>query len=340
MPFTIVRNDITHMQVDAIVNTANPHPVVGAGVDAAIHAAAGPALLQARQAVGPIAPGHCAITRGFGLSARYVIHTVGPAWQDGCHGEESLLRSCYATALQMAHKHSLTSVAFPLISAGTYAFPHDLAIQIAVSTISDFLLHHEMAVYLVVYDRRAFRLSSRLFADVASYIDENYVQHHSVKDCRDDRRRRAAALSLQDRSCPLLDLEPDFVAPSGFTGSVPDTFSFQTDAGFSETLLHLIDQSGLKDSAVYKRANISRQHFSKIRNDLNYRPTKSTALAFAVALQLDLHQTRDLLERAGYALSRSSLGDMIVQYFIEHKHYDINDINIALFQHDQSQLGS
>ena len=337
MPFTIVRNDITHMQVDAIVNTANPHPVVGAGVDAAIHAAAGPALLQARQTVGPIAPGHCAITRGFGLSARYVIHAVGPAWQDGHHGEEALLRSCYANALHLAHQHSLVSVAFPLISAGTYAFPHDRALQVAVSAISDFLLHHEMEVYLVVYDRRAFRLSGRLFADVASYIDENYVEQHSAKACRAERRRREAArLAPSDMSVPLFGeyAVQEFAAPS-----LGDLL-LETDAGFSETLLKLISRTGEKDSAVYKRANISRQHFSKIRNDPAYQPTKYTALAFAVALRLDLAETRDLLERAGFALSRSNLGDMIVQYFIERGHYDINDINIALFDHDQPQLGS
>ena len=337
MPFTIVRNDITHMQVDAIVNTANPRPVVGAGVDSAIHAAAGPLLLQARQTVGAIAPGHCAITRGFGLPARYVIHAVGPVWQDGLHGEEALLRSCYANALLLAAKHDLASIAFPLISTGTYAFPHDRALQIAVSTISDFLLHHEMEVYLVVYDRRAFRLSGRLFADVASYIDENYVEQHSVKKCRAERRRRQAAMEdLAEMSLPLLcHSEPE----SYSTQSLGEIL-LETDAGFSETLLKLISRTGEKDSAVYKRANISRQHFSKIRNDPSYQPTKYTALAFAVALRLDLSETRDLLERAGFALSRSSRADMIVQYFIERGHYDINDINIALFDHDQPQLGS
>ena len=341
MPFTIVRNDITHMQVDAVVNTANPQPIIGEGVDAAIHAAAGPQLLQARQAIGPIAPGSCAITPGFDLPARHVIHTVGPAWQDGSHGEEGLLRSCYARSLTLAAQHHCTSVAFPLISSGTYGFPKALALQTAVSAISAFLLEQEMQVYLVVFDRQAFDLSGQLFSDVASYIDEHYALLHRSRENAVARRRRAAMQemqAMQDACCapaPAPDIGPELDALWD-----PDGFTFETDAGFSETLLHLIDQSGEKDSAVYKRANISRQHFSKIRSDSNYRPTKSTVLAFAIALRLDLPQTRDLLERAGYALSRSSMTDAIVRCFIEHGHYNINDINLALFKYDQPQLGS
>ena len=335
MPFTIVRNDITHMQVDAIVNTANPQPIAGEGVDAAVHAAAGAQLLQARQAIGTIAPGSCAITPGFALPARYVIHTVGPAWQDGHHGEEELLRRCYAHSLELAAQHKCTSIAFPLISSDTYGFPKALALQTAVGAISAFLLEHEMEVYLVVFDRTAFQLSGHLFHEVASYIDEHYARLHRSQETAAARRRRAAMQEMENACCAP-SAAPDFAPPL----QAADDFSFETDAGFSETLLSLIDQSGEKDSAVYKRANISRQHFSKIRNDPNYRPTKSTALAFAIALRLDLQGTRDLLERAGYALSRSSLTDVIVRCFIEQGRYDINEINIVLFHHDQPQLGS
>ena len=340
MPFTIVRNDITHMQVDAVVNTANPQPMVGQGVDAAIHAAAGAQLFKARQAIGAIAPGSCAITPGFALPARHVIHTVGPAWQDGNHGEEALLRRCYTGALQLAAQHKCTSVAFPLISSGTYGFPKALALQTAVSAISAFLLEQEMEVYLVVFDRQAFQLSGQLFSDVASYIDEHYALLHRSKEISAARRRRAAMQAMQDACCaPAPAPAPNF-APSFDELWDPEDFNFETDAGFSETLLNLIDQSGEKDSAIYKRANISRQHFSKIRSDPQYRPTKSTVLAFAIALRLDLAQTRDLLERAGYALSRSSMTDMIVRCFIERHHYNINDINLTLFKYEQPQLGN
>ena len=340
MPFSIVRNDITAMQVDAIVNTANPQPTVGAGTDAAIHAKAGPGLLQARQKIGPIAPGCCAATPAFGLAARYVIHTVGPAWQDGTRGEAALLKNCYSRSLSLAAQLDCTSVAFPLISTGTYGFPKPLALQTAISTISAFLLEHEMMVYLVVYDRQAFRLSEQLFTDVASYIDEHYVTLHTPSERRSEERRRSDA----KRRKALLESCADAVCKAHPAPS-PDmsescVLSFETDAGFSETLLALIDRSGEKDAAVYKRANISRQHFSKIRNDPHYKPTKSTALAFAIALRLNLAETRDLLERAGYALSRSSKLDVIVRYFIEQGNYDLFEINAVLFDFDQPLLGS
>lgn len=335
MPFTIVRNDITHMQVDAIVNTANPQPIVGEGVDSAVHAAAGPQLLQARQTIGPIAPGSCAITPGFALPARYVIHAVGPAWQDGRHGEEELLRRCYAHSLELAAQHKCTSIAFPLISSGTYGFPKALALQTAIHAISAFLLEHEMEVCLVVFDRAAFQLSGQLFHDVSTYIDEHYARQHRSQETAAAQRRRTAMQEMENICCAP-SAAPDF-APS-FKNT--EDFSFETDAGFSETLLGLISQSGEKDSAVYKRANITRQHFSKIRNDPHYQPTKSTVLAFAIALRLDLRQTRDLLERAGYALSRSSLMDVIVRYFIENREYDLFEINTVLFDFDQPLLGS
>ena len=175
MSFEIVRNDITNMRVDAIVNTANPRPVIGSGVDALIHAKAGPRLLQARQRIGRIGAGHAAITPGYDLVAEFVIHTVGPVWRGGFFGEEKLLRSCYDSALKLALEQGCGSVAFPLISTGNYGFPKDKALQIAISAFSSFLMEHEMRIYLVVFDRTSFILSEKLFRDVASYIDENYV---------------------------------------------------------------------------------------------------------------------------------------------------------------------
>ena len=175
MPFEIVRNDIVKMQVDAIVNTANPFPEIGSGVDTAIHTVAGTKLLQARKKVGNIARGDAAITPAFDLTAKYVIHTVGPIWEGGKAGEVECLRSCYQRSLELALENGCTSIAFPLLATGNYGFPKDQALQIAVSTISNFLLQHEMMVYLVVFTDKAFTLSEKLFSAVQSYIDEHYV---------------------------------------------------------------------------------------------------------------------------------------------------------------------
>ena len=175
MPFKILRNDITNMRVDAIVNTANPRPVIGSGTDSMIHAKAGPGLLEARRAIGDIRVGHATETPAFGLDAKIVIHTVGPVWQGGGHGEEELLRSCYDKSLELAAERGCRSVAFPLISAGNYGFPKDRALQVAISAFSAFLMEREMEIFLVVFDRKAYRLSEQLFRDVESYIDQHFV---------------------------------------------------------------------------------------------------------------------------------------------------------------------
>ena len=358
MAFQIVRNDITHMRVDAIVNTANPRPVVGSGTDAAIHAKAGPKLLEARQAIGKIRPGTAAITPGFDLEANYVIHTVGPAWRGGIFGEAKILRSCYESALALAAEKGCESVAFPLISTGNYGFPAEKAMQIAVSACSEFLLEHEMEIYLVVFGQEVFRLSEKLQRNVRSYIDENYVQAAKLREygtewpnqysrrIREDWREITGALpDLSD-----YEREADFTAEMApapcrlSPAPAPKAMSLSqllenTDAGFSETLLKLIDRTGKKDSEIYTRANVSRQHFSKIRNNPAYKPTKSTAIAFAIALELDMEQTRDLIGRAGFALTRSSKFDVIIMYFIENRNYDLYDINATLYEFDQSLLG-
>ena len=337
MPFEIVRNDITNMRVDAIVNTANPKPVIGAGVDSMVHEAAGPNLLKARQAIGAISVGHAAITPAYDLQAKFVIHTVGPVWLDGQHDEEMLLRSCYENSLQLAVDSGCQSIAFPLISTGNYGFPKDKALQIAISVFSAFLLEQEMQIYLVVFDRTSFRLSEQLFRDVDSYIDENYV--HAVEEEiyaieRETRHRNQRRQQEDARiSCMAMPCASETKALS-----LEDMLR-QTDAGFTETLLKLIDERGKKDSEIYKKANISKQHFSKIRNNPNYKPTKPTAIALALALELDLEQTRDLIGRAGYALTNSSKFDLIIRYFIEQKNYNVVEINIALYERDQSLLG-
>lgn len=331
MPFEIVRNDIVNMKVDAIVNTANPRPIIGAGTDKAVHDKAGARLLLARKEIGNIAVGEAAITPAFDLDANYVIHTAGPIWKDGRSGEEELLASCFRNSLDIAKKKACESIAFPLISTGSYGFPKPLALQIAVREISSFLMENEMQVYLVVFEKQSFELSEKLFKSVSSYIDENYVSE----------KINAEYKMSNLRSYELL-FEASDTPRYGTICSNPnlDGMLENLDKGFSETLLDLIDRTGKKDSEIYKRANVDRKLFSKIRNNADYRPSKTTAIAFAIALELDLDETSDLLSRAGYALSQSSKFDVIVRYFIENKKYDIFEINSALFRFDQPLLCS
>ena len=351
MPFEIVRNDITRMRVDAIVNTANPKPVIGYGADAGIHQAAGPKLLEARKVIGNIPVGQVAMTPGFDLPAKYVIHAVGPVWQGGNQNEEALLRACYTRSLDLAKARGLESIAFPLMSAGNHGFPKSLALQIAVNAISAFLMENDIQIYLVVFSRSAFQLSEKLFRDVSSFIDERYIRKATLKQygvadkcsvpgaqqsqiLREQKRRRQAEVA-------------DVLCESAIMPSAPppcpndlSRFLQKKDAGFVETLLELIQQRGLKNSAVYKRANISKQHFSKLINNPNAAITKPVAVALALALELDLKQTQDLIQRAGYALTNSSIFDLIIQYHIENKIYNVVEINIVLYEFDQMLLGA
>ena len=331
MPFEIIRNDITLMRADAIVNTANPLPIIGGSSDARIHEAAGPELLEARKKIGPIAVGEAAVTPAFRLGAQYVIHTVGPQWRGGGAGEEQLLENCYRSCLALAREHGCASIAFPLISSGTYGFPRDRALQCAIRAISGFLMANEMQVWLVVFHREAYQLSEKLFRGVRSYIDEHYVEEKLRAEIRN---RRLEPRAMRE-ALPMYECAASAPVPRNLKDLVR-----QVDAGFSQTLLELIDRTGKKDSEIYTRANVSRQHFSKIRNNPGYRPTKPTAIAFAVALELDLKQTKDLIGRAGYALTNSSIFDVIIMYFIEQGNYDLFEINAALFEFDQSLLGA
>lgn len=326
MPFEIVRNDIVNMKVDAIVNTANPKPIIGAGTDKAVHDKAGARLLLARKEIGNIAVGEAAITPAFDLDANYVIHTAGPIWRDGKSSEEALLASCFKNSLRLAKEKGCESIAFPLISTGSYGFPKPLALQIAVRDISSFLMENEMQVYLVVFEKQSFELSEKLFKSVSSYIDANYVSDKMSLEYGTSKVRR-------------FDYEEMLLRESSYeiTSKIPnlDDMLNNLDKGFSETLLYLIDRTGKKDSEIYKKANVDRKLFSKIRNNADYRPSKATAIAFAIALELSMDETDDLLARAGIALSQSNKFDVIVRYFIENKKYDIFELNSVLFEFDQ-----
>mgnify|MGYP000153650571 FL=1 len=336
MPLIIVRNDITKMPVDAIVNAAKESLLSGGGVDGCIHRAAGPELLQECRRLGGCKTGEAKITKAYRLPCKYVIHTVGPVWNGGKCGEREQLASCYRTSLALAKEHGCETVAFPLISSGVFGYPKDQALRVAVDTISEFLAENDMTVYLVVFSRAAYQIGNKLFADIASYIDDHYVDAHT--DSRRERMRRSFDLQSQPLSV-YEDAAPQYASASVASDNLDDLLA-HLDAGFSETLLKLIDRSGKKDAEVYKKANVDRKLFSKIRNNPDYKPSKPTAVAFAIALELSLPETRDLIARAGYALSPSSKFDVIIEYFITRRDYDIFKINEALFAFDQSLLGA
>ena len=325
----IIQGDITHQSVDAIVNAANCSLLGGGGVDGAIHRAAGPELLAECRTLGGCRTGEAKITGAYRLPCRYIIHTVGPVWNGGKYGEREQLASCYRTSLALAKEHCCETVAFPLISSGIFGYPKDQALRVAVDTIGEFLLHNDMTVYIVIFSRTAYQISSKLFADIAEYVDDHYVDAHT--DSQRERLRRMSVLESRT-------LSADAAAAPMAVGGL-DSLLAHLDAGFSETLLKLIDRSGKKDAEVYKKANVDRKLFSKIRNNPDYKPSKATAIAFAIALELSLPETRDLIARAGYALSPSSKFDVIIEYFIMQRDYDIFKINEALFAFDQSLLG-
>ena len=361
MPFELIRNDITKMNVDAIVNAANRSQLGGGGVDGAIHRAAGPELLEECRTLGGCETGDAKITKGYRLPARYVIHTVGPIWHGGGNGERELLASCYRRSLELAEKAGCESVAFPMISAGAYGYPKDQALSVAMETITGFLMDHDMMVYLVIFGRDALLTGKKLFRDIREYIDDIYAEKHLVSRRENARERlwqrdEKAALEMDiqlgasihdDSICDesiCAAPEPSVQAPEALPASMAapdwDTILKKTDKGFSETLLDLIDERGMTDAQCYKKANIDRKLFSKIRSNPAYKPSKPTVLAFAVALELSLAETRQLLNKAGFALTRSSELDIILEYCITHRIYNIYEINEVLFQYDMPLLGS
>ncbi len=358
MPLQFVRNDITRMHVDAIVNAANTSLLGGGGVDGAIHRAAGPGLLEECRTLNGCRTGEAKLTGGYQLPCRYVIHTVGPVYEDGKHNEKELLQSCYRNSLELAVFHKCESVAFPLISAGVYGYPKQEAFSDAVEAITEFLTDHEITVYLVIFDRDSFAVSEDLRLSVESYIDDHYAETHL--DMRAENRRpvphglgaaffsekmHAVFHSSEDAAlqpaeeAALKPVENKAFRPVKKKKSLQEAVN-ALDESFSEMLLRKIDEKGMKDSDCYKKANIDRKLFSKIRSDSHYRPSKPTVLAFAVALELPLEETREMLMKAGFALSPSSKFDVIVQYFIENREYNIYKINEALFLYDQMMLGA
>lgn len=408
MPFSIIRNDITRVEADAIVNTANREPAVGEGVDSAIYKAAGwEDLLAERRSIGRIEPGEAKATKAFSLPAKYIIHTVGPVWRGGDSGEQETLASCYRNSLELADSLGAESVAFPLIATGTFGFPKDLALSTAIKEISDFLLDHDINVILVVYNKEAFMLSGKIFSDVRSYIEESDVLIRSFPE-QNRARREGILLSTAcnapsrkgmseepDRSTSVLENEevnstkplsapeeefssakplsapdeeeicevyealtlddldfgkaenleeptlgPEVPEGEGVNPKELDNFLHDRGETFQQKLFHMIDRKRLDDRDVYKRANIDRKLFSKIKSNLNYNPTKRTVLALAIGMELNLDETVDLLRSAGLAFTPAGVFDRIVEYCIAHHFYNIIDINLMLFENDQPTLGA
>ncbi|MGX8773947.1 MAG: macro domain-containing protein [Bacillota bacterium] len=376
MPLQIIRNDISKVKADAIVNTANPEVAVGAGVDEAIYKAAGAEQLLAERAkIGHLDPGQAAVTPAFALDAKYIIHTVGPAWIDGNHSERETVASCYKESLRLADEKGCESVAFPLISTGTFGFPKDEALKIAINEISSFLFDHEMTVYMVVYDKESFVLSGKAFQGVRTYIEEKDVRPRKMSDLERERRNNLpSSLIMKSQRVDCNEIEEHYIKGekeddeyptcfdeidrdedhpdvmmslsmpvAGLFGEVPSAPGFDDYSEtlgeaaerqvetFQQLLFRHIDRKGYSDPDVYKRANLSRKLFSKIRSDVNYRPNKNTVLSLAIALRLNLDETMDFLQRAGYALSPAIDFDRIIAYCIKHRIYDIFEIDTYLF---------
>ena len=385
MPLQIIRNDITKVKADAIVNTANPEPGFGAGVDSAVYAAAGrEKLLAKRREIGVIDRGCAVITDGFDLPAKYIIHTVGTAWKDGKSGEEDVIRRCYRSVFAVAADNDIETLAIPLLASGSYGFPKGIALRIALSEIESFLAGHEMEILLVVFDEKAFALSSEFYGDIDSYISDNYVEIRQTEEYRAPRRpegnaafsasqafsggaapqRREKGLfrlnkapskkargagagkdecvnlfaEMQCAQAPCMDMAEE-TAEEREQRSLDDVIR-NLDKTFMELVFSFADERGMTDVEVQKRANLDRKAFSKLKCGNTKNPSKSTALALAVALKLNLDDTKDLLSRAGYALSPCSRQDVIVRYFIEKEAYDIYEINVALFEHGEATLGA
>lgn len=335
MPLQIVRNDITKMPVDAIVNAANSSLLDGGGVDGCIHRAAGPKLLAECHTLGGCQTGDAKITNAYDLPCNYVIHAVGPIWRGGQFHERELLTSCYENSLALAKEKHCETIAFPLISSGIYGYPKAQALKVAIDAISAFLMENDMTVYIVIFDKAAYRISSKLFSDIASYIDDHYVETHINKTSEVMRRQK----QFQEMDlCESISLPEPSNVPLSKAATLEDALQ-QMDESFSEMLLRKIDENGMTDSQCYKKANIDRKLFSKIKNDKYYKPSKPTVLAFALALELPLPEIQDMLMKAGFALSHSSKFDVIVEYFILKQNYSIYEINEALFAFDQSLIG-
>ena len=336
MPLHFIKQDITKLECDAIVNAANNTLLGGGGVDGAIHKAAGGKLLEECKTLGGCDTGDAKITKAYNLPCKHVIHTIGPIWRGGEKGEKKLLESCYKKSLALAKENGCESVAFPLISSGVYGYPKDKALSVAVETISEFLFDNEMTVYIVVFDKASYQISEELFDDIQEYIDDNYV------DEKEERRLYNRPRRIFSRECDFevgrVCFEEKLESPKKLDVSLIDMLA-NIDDNFAVTLLKLIDLKGITDVECYKKANVSKQTWYKIMNEKDYKPSKNTVISFAIALELSLEETKHLLSTVGFTLSKSNKFDIIIEYFLLNEEYNIFTINETLFKFDQACLG-
>ena len=342
MPLQILRQDITKMRVDAIVNTTNEEMIGYSGVDLAIHTIAGAELDAECAKLAPLGLGQAKLSGAYGLPCKYVIHTSGPVWRGGLVGESIILRSCYIESLKLAVKNGCRSIAFPLISSGVYGYPKDQVLKFAIQTITEFLFDHELTVYLCVFDKESYSFSQKLFSDIQEFINDEYVNEHDEDfyDNYDDSiDEMPMAKCIQAPMCADA-MMPRKRETSSAAGKSLREYMKQMDRSFQEMLFDLIDESGMTEVECYKKANVDKRTFSKIKSNKDYKPSKQTVIAFAISLQLDMDTTQELLATAGFTLSRSKVFDKIIRYFIHNGNYDIFEINEALFEFDQVLLGS
>lgn len=343
MPLQIIRQDITKMRVDAIVNTTNEQMIGYSGVDLAVHWSAGTLLDAECAKIAPLGLGMAKITKGYNLGAKYIIHTSGPVWQGGLAGESIILKSCYVESLKLAVANGCDTIAFPLISSGAYGYPKDQVLKFAIQIITEFLFDHELMVYLCVFDRTSYEFSKKLFSEISEIIADNYAD-----ECEDDFSGRFFEPAILDdeivynecTSAAPLTMAMCEAEISGIADESLHEYMKAMDKSFAYKLFDLIDARGMTDVECYKKANIDKKTFSKIKcNPQTYKPSKQTAVAFAIALKLNLDETQDLLASAGLTLSHSFAFDKIIRYFIQKEVYDIFEINEALFEFDQVLLG-
>lgn len=346
MPFKIIRDDITKVKADAIVNPANPEPVIGGGVESAIYKAAGKEkLLEARKELGRLQPGKVGVTEAFNLDAKYIVHVSGLYWKGGNSFEARCLKECYEKALKAALDKGSKSIAFPLLGTGTYGFPKDIGLDVAVSTFTEFLEEYEMDITLVVFGNDAVNVSGKLVDEVRSFVDDKYVKEALEAEYKKDRNIERYALP-NERFHLLLKEETYDVLDNACT---KDTFSAKPSGSleaalkniykesFEKHLQQLINKKGLRNSEVYAAANISKQYFSKLFKG-QVKPSKDKMLALAVGLRLNTDEVVDFLRIAGYALSPISQTDTVVEYFIRKQEYNVLKINIVLFDYGLEPL--
>lgn len=385
MPFKIIKNDITKVKADAIVNTVNPNVIIGDGVEYAIYNAAGKdELLKAREKLGYMSPGEVGITPAFKLDAKYIIHVSSPVWAGGWYGERPpesvftketiLLGNCYMKALYMAAENGCKSIAFPLLATGTYKFPKEIGMAVAVRAFTEFLEHYDMEIFLVVFGRDSFNISGSLFRKVKRFVDYEAIcacaelaprhdldwidgstiddldsfddeeETESYQDISEDEKLTESYWDISEDDNDELYYESQLRSHNHteshkYSKSLEESLKKIHKYSFAGYLQQLINKKGMKNSEVYATANITKQYFSKLING-KVNPSKEKVIALAIGLHLNMDETKDILKIAGYAFSPFSQTDTVVKYFINNKDYNVIKLDILLYDFGLDPISS